>query len=404
MTTNLRSKRQILVLTPIYPADDIPKGWTPVVHYFTREWVKMGYEVHVINYVANFPKPVYWLSRFFEKSISSKVGYTIRTTTLQDKQYELEGVHVCRIMLKKARPHTRYSHGQIKQAIRKTLEYCESKRIAPSAIISHWEDPSLEIMYELKQHFHVPTCYVAHGANHFTKYGADAEKFWDAVDIVGYRSDYIKKKFESESRFVKPSFYCYSGIPSSYNENIIARDWNPINRVAYVGTLIGRKFPSTLVPALHHVFKNGFTLKYAGEGSECNRIMQVSRKLGVEDNVKLLGRINREDVIRLMDESDLFIMISKNETFGLVYLEAMARGCIVIASRQEGFDGIIRHGYNGFLCEAGNEEELAEILNVIKAMSPEERRIISSRGMETARELTDEKVAKDYIEHVLFAK
>lgn len=213
MTNSLHSKRQILVLTPIYPADDIPKGWTPVVHYFTREWVKMGHEVHVINYVANFPKPVYWLSRFFEKRISSKVGYTIRTTTLQDKQYELEGVHVYRIMLKKARPHTRYPHGQIKLAIKKTLEYCESKRIVPSAIISHWVDPSLEIMYELKKHFQVPTCYVAHGANHFTKYGSDAEKFWNSVDMVGYRSDYIKKKFESESRFIKPSFYCYSGIP-----------------------------------------------------------------------------------------------------------------------------------------------------------------------------------------------
>ena len=55
-------KKQILVLTPIYPADDIPKGWTPVVHYFAREWVKQGYEVHVINYVANFPRLLYWFS------------------------------------------------------------------------------------------------------------------------------------------------------------------------------------------------------------------------------------------------------------------------------------------------------------------------------------------------------
>jgi hypothetical protein len=31
---------KILVLTSIYPADDVPKEWTPIVHYFTREWVK----------------------------------------------------------------------------------------------------------------------------------------------------------------------------------------------------------------------------------------------------------------------------------------------------------------------------------------------------------------------------
>lgn len=46
--------------------------------------------------------------------------------------------------------------------------------------------------------------------------------------------------------------------------------------------------------------------------------------------------------------SDCFIMISKNEAFGLVYLEAMSAGCITIASRGEGFDGVIIHGVNGF--------------------------------------------------------
>ena len=34
--------KQILVLTNVYPAPDIPKGYTPVVHYFVREWVNMG--------------------------------------------------------------------------------------------------------------------------------------------------------------------------------------------------------------------------------------------------------------------------------------------------------------------------------------------------------------------------
>ena len=60
--------------------------------------------------------------------------------------------------------------------------------------------------------------------------------------------------------------------------------------------------------------------------------------------------MKREEVIRQMDNHDVFVMISRNETFGLVYLEAMARGCITIASRNEGFDGVIEHGVNGFLC------------------------------------------------------
>ena len=54
-------KKRVLVVTPVYPADDIPKTDTPVVHYFTREWVKMGYEVKVIHCVTNFPNIFYYL-------------------------------------------------------------------------------------------------------------------------------------------------------------------------------------------------------------------------------------------------------------------------------------------------------------------------------------------------------
>ena len=84
----------------------------------------------------------------------------------------------------------------------------------------------------------------------------------------------------------------------------------------------------------------------------------------------------------------------------MVYLEAMARGCITIASRDEGFDGIIRDGVNGFLCKAGDEAELASILKRIKEMPQEELHRISDNAVSTAHELTDERVAKDYLNHL----
>ena len=71
----------------------------------------------------------------------------------------------------------------------------------------------------------------------------------------------------------------------------------------------------------------------------------------------MTGRKPREEVILMLDRADCFIMISRDEVFGLVYLEAMARGCIVVASRGEGMTGIIEDGVNGFLCAAGDENE-----------------------------------------------
>lgn len=53
----------ILVLTPVYPAQDIPKTDTPVVHYFTRELVKTGYDVCVVHYAGNIPQLLFIASR-----------------------------------------------------------------------------------------------------------------------------------------------------------------------------------------------------------------------------------------------------------------------------------------------------------------------------------------------------
>ena len=61
-----------------------------------------------------------------------------------------------------------------------------------------------------------------------------------------------------------------------------------------------------------------------------------------------------------MRESDIFILPSRNETFGMVYMEAMASGCITVCSKNDGVDGIIRDGINGFLCE-DIEETLIEM-------------------------------------------
>ena len=401
MTTTLQEKKRILVLTPIYPADDIPKGWTPVVHYFTREWVKQGHRVLVVNYQAKFPKVFYWLARLLKGRITSKVGYTVPTMAVTDRKYQMEGVDVYRVCLKKQKPHSRYSQHEIKKALDKTMAYCKELDFQPDAVAAHWSNPQLELMCQLKAHFNVPTCYIAHDAGHFKEFGEDAKRLWDAVDIVGYRSAAIKRRFEITREYIKPSFMCYSGIPASYNDNTKARKFQDVRSIAYVGTLIKRKYPVQIITALTRSAGKDFCISYAGEGQEAEAIKAEAERLGVTENVRLLGRIDRNEVIKLLDETDLFIMISRNETFGLVYLEAMARGCITIASRNEGFDGIIEDGKNGFLCEAGNSDELAEIIERIKQMPPQQRIDISTNAMNTAKELTDGNVAAYYLEQIV---
>ena len=62
----------ILLLTSNYPADDIPKDLTSVVHYFTKEWALMGHRVVVVHNQTTFPYWVYFPLRFLKQKLANK--------------------------------------------------------------------------------------------------------------------------------------------------------------------------------------------------------------------------------------------------------------------------------------------------------------------------------------------
>ena len=397
--------KNILVLTPIYPADDLSKEFTPVVHYFTKEWVKQGHNVIVMHYVANFPSFVFFLVKFFASWIGSKVGFKIRTSKINAREYVLDGVKVCRIPLLKLLPHARYRRSEIKSAYDKTVEFCEKNGFTPDAIVAHWINPCYELLHMLKGSFSVPTAYVAHDAGHdlLTIYKKEAKKFLDETDVVGYRSIPIKNSFEKNFNcYDKPNFMCYSGIPEPYlAEQGFSRNITTISSFIFVGTLIQRKFPAEIIPALKESYgSESFKISYVGSGFEEQKIKAFAQKYDCVDSVFLLGYMSRQNVVEQLKKNDVFVMISKHETFGLVYLEAMTVGCIVIASAGEGFDGIIEDGVNGFLCPAGDSGELCKVVNKIRSLTTYELNKISQNAMATARKLTEGNVATAYLENI----
>ena len=76
----------------------------------------------------------------------------------------------------------------------------------------------------------------------------------------------------------------------------------------------------------------------------------------------------------------------------------MALGLIPVGSRNEGIDGIIRDGENGFLCEAGNVEELSAIIAQIRNMQHARLLSLSDSAKRTANDFSDFGVAKRYLD------
>jgi glycosyltransferase involved in cell wall biosynthesis len=95
-----------------------------------------------------------------------------------------------------------------------------------------------------------------------------------------------------------------------------------------------------------------------GDGPERRRLEALSRRLNLSDRVSFLRWLPRDRVLEELLRSDIFILVSAPETFGLVYIEAMAMGNIVIGGRGWGVDGFISNDVNGYLCEQREAEDL----------------------------------------------
>lgn len=394
----------ILLVTQEYPADDVEKGFTPVVHFFAKEWVALGHTVHVINFPSNFPKIYYVLAKPFKEKLESFFGVNIRMYSIAPKEYRLDGVNVLRYPLSKKKPHGRFPIKEIRKGIKAAKYFCQSSSFIPDVIIGHWTNPVVEVMLGLKQCFNVPTALVMHddGFDFRDIYSNERKEIFSKIDIWGWRSFPIKKGFERCFGEQKKNFMCFSGVPEQYIHKNINRNFKVVKNFLFVGLLIKRKHPFEYLKALEASDINDYTLDIVGQGDEKNSIenyIQCNKHL--KEKIHLCGRISRNEVSKKMLQADVFCMISERETFGLVYIEAMAAGCITIASKNEGFDGIIVDGKNGFLCEAGNEKELTTIINKISMMSQNELSRISTNAIETAKRMTDRQVAKKYIDEIV---
>jgi L-malate glycosyltransferase len=116
-------------------------------------------------------------------------------------------------------------------------------------------------------------------------------------------------------------------------------------------------------------------LLMVGDGPERQPAEELCRSLQICDNVKFLGK--QEAIEDLMAISDLFILPSQSESFGLAALEAMACQVPVISSNTGGLPELVVDGYNGYMSNVGDVESMAtnaleilstdEILNTFKA-------------------------------------
>ena len=369
----------------------------------------MGHNVRVVHYQAVYPRPFYWAAKLMRNFLAAKTGaviYTERDSKVL--QYEMDGVPVTRIPLYKPIPHGKFTAKAVKKSIGEIIRQNKEVGLTPDVIVGHFVNPQYEVLSSLKDYYaNVKTALVYHLPAEIQMakevYGKRYEEMLQKVDVLGFRNEPLLREFQKVHQKEKPYFICYSGIPEDYITESNKHNFDgKLKEFIYVGEMIERKYPAQILDALKITYPAGdFHISYIGSGQQISVIESKMREFGLSRQVSLLGRIPRDEIKSNYDAAQCMIMISKGEAYGLVYLEAMARGCITIASRDEGMDGVIKDGVNGFLCKAGDFNELASVIKRINALPIEERMIISNKAIETAKWLTDANAAKMYVDDII---
>lgn len=128
-------------------------------------------------------------------------------------------------------------------------------------------------------------------------------------------------------------------------------------------------------------------LKYliVGDGPERKKLETLTEDLGINEKVEFLGMLSHENVLKKMDDVDIFSLPSWNEAFGVVYIEAMANGKPVIGCKGEGIEDYVDDEETGLLVNPKDVDSLAQAMDFLLS-NPDKAKDIGERARKLVME------------------
>ncbi len=348
---------KILFITDLYPVKDGEKTTPRTLLNFVEEWKASGHEVDVI-------KPNFILNSFLRKKPFYKEGNYDGVLNLNfwtpfwgkikspEKIYDVAIAHMPSGIL-----------------------YADKLNL-PFVAGIHSSD--LTILTSPLYRFH------------FKK---RMEKALQNAKAIACRSFVLKDKFlKLYPQFENKTFVAPSGI----DDNIITGTFNILRKEVplKVLTCANYKKRKNIEKVLEAVYGlDGFELTVIGEGTDSVKL----RKLNPGAVFK--GWQPHEKVLEQMRKCDIFILPSMGETFGMVYLEAMASGCVTICTKGDGIDGIIKNNENGFTVNP-DKSEIKNLLQHIKNMDDDSLKLLLQNSFQTVNQYTRKACAENYLQQI----
>lgn len=181
-------------------------------------------------------------------------------------------------------------------------------------------------------------------------------------DLVVTR--YVQKK--NQESILKKSIVIPNGIDNYFLLNKFKSRksiYSNLAKLIYIGEIAERKNIKTTIKACKLIRNRGYKVVFTIVGKMMDR--KYIEVINNHEFIRYFPHCSKEEVLRLLRDSDILVMPSKVETFGLVYAEAMSQGLPVIYSKGQGFDGQFIDGEVGFAVNCFDHEEIAEKITAI---------------------------------------
>lgn len=189
--------------------------------------------------------------------------------------------------------------------------------------------------------------------------------------------DFVLENYIPESKkeaIMRKSYIMPNGIDDFWFENSCSdsdidtkqkRFDDKLINIVFAGRINENKNPITTLKAVDILEKKGYNVKFTVIGDFEDS--ELKRVLLSDNRVEYVPKIPKEKLVEYYRENDIFVMPSHQETFGLVYAEAMSQGLPVLYTKGQGFDGQFEDGEVGYAINSHSPEDIAEkILFVIQ--------------------------------------
>ena len=229
----------------------------------------------------------------------------------------------------------------------------------------------------LSQSLKIPFVVTVHGLdvlNTCSRGGAPAAwrrtaslKVYAAARTVICISRRVEEMLKAATRSDTHSLIVHNGVNPNFFSPNQEEGEQKAPEILAVGSLLPSKGHDLVLRAVAKLRPSFGELhcRIIGEGPDGARLQSMARESGIEKQVQFAGRQSRLQVAEAMRRCSVFVLPSRNEALGCVYLEAMSCGKPVIGCRGQGIADVIEHGKNGWLIPPDGLDELVAAISTL---------------------------------------